>query len=219
MIRSTLLVLTFVAAMAASAIAGAPRQITWDSLVPPAPPLENPFDELTGEQRYDMAILMYLRDLQDAAPASAAQQVGEIRELASKLSSEGVEVENLLKRQFAFEEEIMRRGELFVDELQGKTVRLAGYALPLEYSDIGVTEFLLVPYIGACIHVPPPPANQIVFVRLNQTFGAEDLYTPVWVTGRINVERQEMDLSLVDGEAGVAVGYTLDDVRVELYYE
>ncbi|OHC44405.1 MAG: hypothetical protein A3J25_09630, partial [Pseudomonadales bacterium RIFCSPLOWO2_02_FULL_63_210] len=52
-----------------------------------------------------------------------------------------------------------------VKELDGQAVKLPGYIVPLDVTDEGrVTEFLLVPYFGACIHVPPPPSNQIVHV-------------------------------------------------------
>jgi hypothetical protein len=53
-------------------------------------------------------------------------------------------------------------------DLQGTKVRLPGYVVPLEYSQGAIREFLLVPYFGACIHSPPPPANQIVLVRLDK---------------------------------------------------
>jgi hypothetical protein len=52
--------------------------------------------------------------------------------------------------------------------LDGKQVQIAGYVVPLEGDTRGLTEILLVPYEGACIHTPPPPANQIVHVTLDQ---------------------------------------------------
>ena len=51
-----------------------------------------------------------------------------------------------------------------VDDLDGRYVLLPGYVVPLEFSDSRIIEFLLVPWVGACIHKPPPPANQIVHV-------------------------------------------------------
>ena len=51
--------------------------------------------------------------------------------------------------------------------LDGATVRLPGFIIPLDARRDGVLdEFLLVPYFGACIHVPPPPPNQLVYVRM-----------------------------------------------------
>ena len=51
-----------------------------------------------------------------------------------------------------------------LEELNGQFVKIPGFVVPLEGTAELTTEFLLVPYFGACIHVPPPPSNQIVYV-------------------------------------------------------
>jgi hypothetical protein len=108
-----------------------------------------------------------------------------------------------------------------VEELNGQTVRIPGYLLPLEVSSEKVTEFLLVPYIGACIHVPPPPQNQIVHVNVLQKGGYKNtkLYEPVWVTGQINIQSMNKELYLVDGSTGIDIGYAMQANRVEPYKE
>jgi hypothetical protein len=47
----------------------------------------------------------------------------------------------------------------------GKPIRIAGYVVPLDAERMQSSEFLLVPYFGACIHSPPPPANQIILIK------------------------------------------------------
>ena len=74
-----------------------------------------------------------------------------------------------------------------LEKLNGKPVRIPGYIVPLEGGDGKITEFLLVPTFGACIHVPPPPPNQIVYVRMIQGFPGDIAYDPVWVTGVLNI--------------------------------
>ena len=64
-----------------------------------------------------------------------------------------------------------------VEELDATTIRMAGYLLPLDYSGRRVTEFLLVPWVGACIHTPPPAPNQVVYVVYPEGFEAEGLFT------------------------------------------
>ena len=81
----------------------------------------------------------------------------------------------------------------------------------------GVSEFLLVPYVGACIHSPPPPPNQMVFVTLREEYDVKSLYDPVWITGQIRVERASRSLSFVDGTNDVATGYALSGVSIEPY--
>jgi hypothetical protein len=111
----------------------------------------------------------------------------------------------------------IERGHKVVDGLDAQTLRMAGYVLPLEFTGTEVTEFLLVPYVGACIHVPPPPPNQIVYVRSRRPFKSEGLYAAIWVTGRMTVAKATKSLSLVDGTAAVATAYTMDAVRIEPY--
>lgn len=82
-----------------------------------------------------------------------------------------------------------------VEELDGKMVRLPGYVVPLEFEDTGVSKFLLVPYFGACIHVPPPPANQIVYVSSKKKLNIEGLFDAVWVTGRLSTVRASSELA------------------------
>jgi hypothetical protein len=65
----------------------------------------------------------------------------------------------------------------------GRMVRLPGYVIPLDYAGTGVTTFMLVPYVGACIHVPPPPANQLVLVTTERPFESTGLFEAVTVTG------------------------------------
>ncbi|NHN75734.1 DUF3299 domain-containing protein [Azotobacter chroococcum] len=83
-----------------------------------------------------------------------------------------------------------------VKALDGQLVRLPGYLVPLETASDGrVREFLLVPFFGACIHVPPPPSNQIVHVRNEPGVQLEVLYQPYWVEGRLQVEQTSSELA------------------------
>lgn len=99
-----------------------------------------------------------------------------------------------------------------VPELDGTLVRLPGFVVPLEYDEKQVSEFLLVPYFGACIHTPPPPANQIVHVTTGG-FGPspEQLLDPVWVTGTLRTETVASELA--------HAGYRMDATVIEPYEE
>lgn len=83
-----------------------------------------------------------------------------------------------------------------VEALNGQRVRLPGYIVPLEVSEEGrVTEFLLVPYFGACIHVPPPPSNQIVHVTSELGVKVDELYQPYWIEGLMQVKASISELA------------------------
>ncbi|MEA3182306.1 MAG: uncharacterized protein QOI59_5829 [Gammaproteobacteria bacterium] len=81
--------------------------------------------------------------------------------------------------------------------LNGRSVRLPGFIVPLDLDSSGyVSEFLLVPYVGACIHVPPPPPNQIVYVTLKTHVPVVSAYSAFWVTGRIEVSTTHSALAI-----------------------
>jgi len=83
-----------------------------------------------------------------------------------------------------------------VDALNGVKVRIPGYTVPFEYgSKAEITQFLLVPYFGACIHSPPPPPNQTIFVRTDTPIKLKDLAQAVWIEGTMLTQTQNSDLA------------------------
>ena len=94
-----------------------------------------------------------------------------------------------------------------VETYNGNIVRLAGFVVPLDFENSVVREFLLVPYVGACIHVPPPPANQIVYVTVEAGLEIDGLFEPVVVTGVMQTTKLSTDMAEV-GYSIVADGIT-----------
>jgi len=90
--------------------------------------------------------------------------------------------------------------------LNGKKIRIPGFALPLERQGNKVTEFLIVPYFGACIHTPPPPANQIIHARSAKPLDGVKMMVPIWTYGTLSIQRGETQW----GVAGY--GLTVDKV-------
>ncbi|MGF1738680.1 DUF3299 domain-containing protein [Photobacterium satsumensis] len=95
------------------------------------------------------------------------------------------------------------------EELNGSTVKIPGFVIPLEGDDKAVTEFLLVPYFGACIHVPPPPPNQIVYVKFPKGAPIQQLWDVVYVVGTLKTQSVSHDLA--------EVGYLLEGSAIEDY--
>ena len=102
----------------------------------------------------------------------------------------------------------------FNEKLNNKEVKIPGYIIPLEYEGQDIKTFLLVPYIGACIHVPPPPANQIVYVDTAAAWDSLDWWEPVYVTGTIKIESRQMEFFEM-----VNIGYEILAGDVESYQE
>jgi hypothetical protein len=94
--------------------------------------------------------------------------------------------------------------------MNGARVRIPGFIVPLEGSRGKLREFLLVPYFGACIHVPPPPSNQVVLVRVpGKGFRVNEMFDMVSVTGRLRTERARNELA--------SASYVIDATRVEAH--
>ena len=97
-----------------------------------------------------------------------------------------------------------------VKGLDGQNIRLPGYIVPLEVSEEGrTTEFLLVPYFGACIHVPPPPSNQIVHVKSEVGVKLDELYQPYWIEGALQVKASSSELA--------DAGYQMEADKIYVY--
>jgi len=96
-----------------------------------------------------------------------------------------------------------------VATLDGQRVRLPGFVVALEGDERSVREFLLVPYFGACIHVPPPPSNQVVHVTPAKPIAEKLAMYPVWVIGRLRASGKATDMG--------TAGYRIDGAVVEAY--
>lgn len=93
--------------------------------------------------------------------------------------------------------------------LDGKKIKLAGFVVPLERKGDAVLELLLVPYFGACIHTPPPPANQIVHVILKKPAEGMKMMDAFWVSGTLSLQRGDSSLGIY--------GYRMTGERLDAY--
>lgn len=197
------------------AFASEPLEITWVDLLPEKRPYHDPFAELEYSQISDLAELYRTETLKTAeGNDSSRARAQEIRE---RLVSQGLDPDQLFKqRKIVMNQRKLAATEPNLD-LVGKVVRLPGYLLPLEMVEQKAVEFLLVPTVGACIHTPPPPANQMVFVRYDDGFDVDGLYKPVWISGEMRAQSQSNALHLVDGQADIETTYFVKAISVDIY--
>lgn len=95
-------------------------------------------------------------------------------------------------------------------ELDGIKARIPGFVVPIETDGRGnLKEFFLVPFFGACIHVPPPPANQIIYGRLREPIPMVNIWDAFWMEGVLHIEEINNDTA--------ASAYTMDVTRLKLY--
>ena len=99
-----------------------------------------------------------------------------------------------------------------VESMDGEAIKIPGFVVPIEFDDDQIiTQFFLVPYFGACIHEPPPPPNQIIFVDYPKGLTLTALYDPFWISGVLKT-------SVIDNGLATAA-YTMDMYRYEAYTE
>lgn len=95
------------------------------------------------------------------------------------------------------------------EQLDGALIRMPGFIIPLEIGTGGVTDFILVPYIGACIHTPPPPPNQLVLAKTQKPWPSDQLWDAVWVVGTMRTKLQSTKIA--------QTGYALSIQSMEIY--
>lgn len=210
-----------IAVIILSAVTGgtAERKLGWEDLVPASVTFVDPFADLEREQLEYLGFVARVRAMAAAGEPVSKGTQAEAQLIEKELLEDGIDINGLLARR----EEVIalrnKRARAVVDELDGESVRMPGYLLPLEYKGRYVKEFLLVPWVGACIHTPPPPPNQIVYVVVKEGpgFESKSIYEPVWVLGEISVKSATKALFLKDGTGDIDIGYKMLATVVEKY--
>ena len=196
--------------------ADAPRTLQWKDLVPPMQ-ADHPFAKLTRHQALQLSDIADVRDRQARGEKVSDLDLADEHAATQRLKKAGIDVDGLLAQRREITERNRLQQQSVNPSLNGQLIRMPGYLLPLEFSGKAVSEFLLVPWVGACIHTPPPPPNQIVHVKSDKPIGNVGMFMPIWVTGQMSAVPTKQALYLVDGEAKIDVGYSIKAATVEPY--
>ena len=94
-----------------------------------------------------------------------------------------------------------KKADKSLTERLQKPLTLTGFAIPLEFDKKEVNEFLLVPYVPSCMHVPPPPENQIVYVKLKKAEAVDNLWFPLQISGNLKIDAAKSKDALYNFEA------------------
>jgi len=178
-----------------SALAEGYREIEWDALMPPG--WEPDYSLMAPESEFD---------LESEAGSSLGMDSAMDREMENEIDSE---LESGLDTGFSPDFPAKNMPAPVVDALSGEKLKIPGYVIPIKYDGTTIEEFLLVPYMGACIHVPPPPENQMVYVVLKEPLVSSGLWEPVWVSGEMKIELSETQYA--------TAGYRMVQATIEPY--
>ena len=195
-----------------------PRQVSWDDLKAEFK-FEDPFMELDEEQLMDLGIIARVQALEkrDGGSRVTDGMRKEASDADAKLRKQGVDVEGLFAKRHKITELRKKKANATVKELDNQLIAMPGFVLPLEYEGKKVTEFLLVPWVGACIHTPPPPPNQIVHITSKVPFATKGMFEAVTVTGVMKLKEVTKSLYLVDGTSDINTSYTISGAEVRKY--
>jgi hypothetical protein len=195
------------------------RELNWDDLVPESVAFVDPFEAIDREKLEYLGFVARVRNMIAAGKQVSQETREEMAEIEAELIRDGIDIDGLLARRDEIRELRRKRGGAVVKELNGASVKMPGFLLPLEFSDRKITEFLLVPWVGACIHTPPPPPNQIVHVVLDKVnaYESRSIYEPVWVAGEMVTQGATKNLFLKDGSSDINISYKLHANFVERY--
>jgi len=214
-----LVLMVFSLSLLAPVFASTVRELNWDDLIPNSVTFDDPFEALDRETLEYLGFVARVRNMVAAGKETSQETMEELAEIEASLTRDGIDIDDLLARRDEIRELRKKRAGAVATNLDGASVKMPGYVLPLEYSEHKVTEFLLVPWVGACIHTPPPPPNQIVHVVLDtgNAFESRSMYEPVWVVGEMVTQNTSRNLFLKDGSSDISIGYKLQATLVEKF--
>ncbi|MFS1908001.1 DUF3299 domain-containing protein [Vibrio lentus] len=188
--------------------------LEWQDLNSVAQEVTLEMPDLTDQQ---MRLLQGVIAMSASKEEQVQQQAVEFKET---LKEQGINADEVIALRDEYMQTMKASAEAITTEFDGKKVRVPGFIVPLEFSEgMTATEFLLVPVAGACIHMPPPPANQIVRVSFPEGFQVQNVQYPVWVEGDFSSNKVTEEVYLVDGKSNLTMGYEMNASMIEDYYE
>ncbi|NOE34888.1 DUF3299 domain-containing protein [Ruegeria sp. HKCCD7318] len=183
--------------------------VSWKELLPPLTSLETPFASLSAPQLE--AMRTHVRwQTSSAHERSDESFIAEHDTATALLAKHKIDVENLMRerRKIIAQNNTSGRGPNL--HILGKTILIPGYIVPLTLEGGMVTEFLLVPVAGSCVHTPSPPPNQVIHVAYSKGVEFRSIFDAFWIEGELYAEERLSDVSFFDGAAIVVSNYSLD---------
>jgi hypothetical protein len=173
----------------------------------------DPFKDLTLTQMFNLSQIALIRETEESQELSKSE-LARKDSLEQLFKTENIDVDLLLSMRY--EVAVSRSKELDTVNisLNNNKIVIGGYLLPLNYIDQKVTEFLIVPWVGACIHTPPPPRNQLIYLKTKEGIEVKSRFQAVKVEGTLTTEDRTSSLFLVDGSSDITSGYSILDGEV-----
>lgn len=190
------------------------KLLTWKDLEAKSD-FDDPYEKLELKQLQYLGELAYYREIETTAKDELTPyEVKRKDSLIHWLKEANIDYEYMFEIRPKVEAMRLKKANELNTTLNNANIEISGYLLPLNFDQGKANEFLLVPWVGACIHTPAPPKNQIIFLRTSEWMSAVELYDPVMLSGKLQVEERISDLFLGDGTTQINTGYFIDNASV-----
>ncbi|MEV8466660.1 DUF3299 domain-containing protein [Fluviibacterium sp. DFM31] len=206
-----------VVVLGASPLYAEPTPIDWPDLIDQSvQSYEDPFLDLDYEQVEDLRQVVALQAEMDGGKLSPETGT-QLDEFKAALSAQGIDADWLISQRWIVAERRELASAAGNAALDGETISLGGFAIPAPPDEDGTAMAYLVPERGMCSHVPPPPPNQMVRLRLSDGWAPARIHEPIVVTGRINIDPSDRQMMVVDGFISMNATFSMDVDEVQTF--
>jgi hypothetical protein len=199
--------------VASPASSGEVPALDWSQLIDEsAQDYDDPYRELTPEQLTGVVTVARLREVAERGEFIDEELLS--RETAA-LAAAGIDVDGLISQRWTVAERREQAATSGNDAVDGREGWLSGFVIPAPPDDDGRSTAYLVPERGMCSHMPPPPPNQLVLLRVPDDWRPQALYEPVRVSGRLSIEPTTRTVPVVDGMVRMRATFSMDVSDIE----
>ncbi|WP_170410090.1 DUF3299 domain-containing protein [Ruegeria atlantica] len=214
------IVMVVALALAGPAAMAAPGVVLdWSDLPDPSVQIfEDPYRDLKPEQFDDVLLVVRMRSRlqQDVGSAEERHKWQELlTETEDALGEDGIDIDWLLDQRQTVIDRRTTAATAGNPHIDGQTITLSGFAIPAPEDADGRPVAYLVPERGMCSHMPPPPPNQMIRVRLNGGWTPSYFHEPVRLTGKLTIDPSDQSMMVVDGLMPMRATFLLDADNVE----
>jgi hypothetical protein len=194
--------------------------IAWSMLIDPSvQAFDDPFEKLAPAQLSQLAIVARererLKTISDLTKEEREWAKQRISSAEQALNADGIDIDGLIAMRWVVAERRQRAASGGNEKLDGASVRIFGFLIPIGADEAGTQIAYLVPERGMCSHTPPPPPNQLVRVRMTADWTPTRYYEPVRLTGKLAVASSSKQVRIIDGMVWMNATYQLEAREVE----
>lgn len=206
-----------VALFAVSSLAAA--QLDWDDLIDPSDQsFEDPYRDLQYDQIDAVATVARLNAQLETGELSGDVRDGaveRVEDLKEKLAEQGIDADWLIAQRWEVAKLRERAATSGNPAVDGMEITLGGFAIPAPPDEDGTPTAYLVPERGMCSHMPPPPPNQMIRMRMSADWVPRMVHEPVKVSGRLAINPSHREVVVVDGVVQMRATFELDVAKVK----